>query len=104
MHSLFFHQLKVCEFSLEFHGNIQYYNQHSHMAQWQDNQFKLSRDTFPLETILSVVDFGKIYTLQWQNDLGGYRSPPTSSTSSKTIILVWHIFHNFSSPKLPGPF
>ena len=37
------------------------------MAWWQDDQFKICRDTFPLRTILSVVDFAENYTLQPQN-------------------------------------
>ena len=58
----------VCEFIPKFHGKFQYYIQHVHMAQWQDEQLKLCRDTFPLGTISSVVDFNENYTLQPQND------------------------------------
>ena len=39
------------------------------MARWQDEQFKLCRDMFPLGTILSMVDFAKNYTLQMQNEV-----------------------------------
>ena len=37
-------------------------------------------------------------------DPGGYWWPPTYSTGSKTVISVWQFFHNFSGPKLLGPF
>ena len=39
------------------------------MAWWQDEQFRICRDTFPLGTILSVVEFAKNYTLQPQNEI-----------------------------------
>ena len=39
------------------------------MEQWQDEQFKIFQDTFPLKTILSVVDFAENYTLQPQNEI-----------------------------------
>ena len=60
---LFFHEAHVCEFILEFRGKVQKYIQHVDMAQWQDDQFKICRDTFPLRKILSVVDFAENYTL-----------------------------------------
>lgn len=66
---LFLHQVQVYEFISEFHGKIQHYIQHVHMARWQDEKFKLCRDTFPLETILSVVEFAENYTLQPQNEI-----------------------------------
>lgn len=39
------------------------YVRHTHRAQWLDLEFKLCKDTFPLDTIISVVDFGENYTL-----------------------------------------
>ena len=39
------------------------------MAWWEYEQFRICRDTFPLETILSVVDFVENYTLQPQNEI-----------------------------------
>ena len=69
MPSFFVQQVHVCEFIPEFRGKIQYYIQHVHMARWQDEQFKLCRDTFPLGTILSVVDFAESYSLQLQNEI-----------------------------------
>ena len=61
--------MRVCEFIPYFRRKIQYNIQHVHMARWQDGQFKLCRDTFPLGTILSVVDFAKNYTLQLKNEI-----------------------------------
>ena len=54
------HQVQVREFISDFHGNIQQYIQHVDMARWQDEQFRICRDTFPLEAILSMVDLRKI--------------------------------------------
>ena len=61
--------MQVCDFILEFRGKIQQYIQHVDMARWQDEQFRICRDTFPLGTILSVVDFTENYTLQPQNEI-----------------------------------
>ena len=57
------HEVQECEFILEFCGNIQQYIQNVNMEWWKDEQFKICRDTFPLGTILSVVDFAENYTL-----------------------------------------
>ena len=51
------HQVQLCEFISDFHGKIQQYIQHVDIAWWQDEKFKIYRDTFPLGIILSVVDF-----------------------------------------------
>ena len=59
--------MQVCDFISEFRGNIQQYIQHVDMARWKDEKFRICRDTFPLKTILSVVDFVENYTLQPQN-------------------------------------
>ena len=40
-----------------------------HVACWQDENFRACRDTFPIGTILSVVDFVEKYTLQQQNEI-----------------------------------
>ena len=55
------------------------------MAQWQDEQFKLCRDTFPLGTILSVVDFVENYTLQPQNEI------QSQYYHSKQVSIMVHI-------------
>ena len=41
------------------------------MARWQDEQFRACRDTFPIGTILSVVDFAENYTLKPQKEIHG---------------------------------
>ena len=53
----------------EFFEKTQQYVKHVHVARWQDEQFRVCRDTFPIGTILSVVDFVENYTLQPQNTL-----------------------------------
>ena len=58
------------EFMKIFCENIIYeYTRHTHRAQRLDLQFKLCKDMFPLDTIVSVVDFAKNYTLQPQNEV-----------------------------------
>ena len=61
--------MKVCDFISEFRGKIQQYIKHVDMAWRQDEQFRICRDTFPLETILSVVEFVENYTLQPKNEI-----------------------------------
>ena len=61
--------MQVCDFISEFRGKIQQYIQHVDMARWQDEQFRISWDTFPLRRILSVVEFAENYTLQPQNEI-----------------------------------
>ena len=55
------------------------------MAQWQDEQFRICRDTFPLKTILSVVDFAENYTLQPQNEI------QSQYYHSEQVIIMVHI-------------
>ena len=53
----------------KFFEKTQQYAKHVHVARWQDEQFKACRDTFPIGTILSVVDIAENYTLQPQNEI-----------------------------------
>ena len=77
------------------------------MAQWQDEQFKLCRDTFPLGTILSVVDFAENYSLQPQNEIQSqyyhleqvsrmvhitYRHGPDSTEENHMILKESHFY------------
>ena len=63
-------KILVYEFMKIFHEKIIYeYVRHTHRARWLDLQFKLCKDTFPLDTIVSVVDFAENYTLQPQNEV-----------------------------------
>ena len=63
-------KIPMYEFINIFHEKIIYdYARHTHRAQWLDLQFKLCKDTFPLDTIVSVVDFTKNYTLKPQNEV-----------------------------------
>ena len=63
-------KIPVYEFMKIFCENIIYkYARHTHRARWLDLQFNLCKDTFPLDTIVTVVDFTKNYTLQPQNEV-----------------------------------
>ena len=63
-------KIPVYEFMNIFHEKIIYeYARHTHRDRWLDLQFKLCKDTFPLDTIVSVVDFIEKYTLQPQNEV-----------------------------------
>ena len=56
---------------------------HTHRVIWLDVQFKLCKDTFPLGTIVLVVDFTKNYTLKPQNEV-----QPMYYNSTKVSIFV----------------
>ena len=43
----------------ELFEKTQQYVKHVHVTRWQDEQFIACRDTFPIGTILSVVDFAE---------------------------------------------
>ena len=62
--------IPMYEFMKIFCENIIYeYARHTHKAQWLDLQFNFSKDTFPLDVIVSVVEFIENYTLQPQNEV-----------------------------------
>ena len=50
-------------------AEIYKYTKHSHKVQWQDLQFKKSREFFPPGTILSVIDFAENYTFVPQKEI-----------------------------------
>ena len=63
-------KISVYEFMKIFREKIIYeYARHTHRVRWLDLQFKLCKDTFPLDTIVLVVDFAENYTLQPQNEV-----------------------------------
>ena len=85
----------------EFYQKTEHYVQHVHVARWQDEQYRNCRDTFPLGTILSVVDFAENYTLQPQNEIQSqyyhsdqvsimvhitYRHGPESNNDKRIIL------------------
>ena len=53
----------------ELFEKTQQHVNHVHVARWQDEQFRVCKDTFPIGTILSVVDFAENYTLQPQKEI-----------------------------------
>ena len=55
------------------------------MAWSKDEKFRTCWDTFPLETILSVVEFEKNYTLQPQNEI------QSQYYHSEQVSMVVHI-------------
>ena len=57
------------------------------MARWQDEQFKICQDTFPLRKILSVVDFAENYTLQPQNEI------QSQYYHSEQVSIMVHIMY-----------
>lgn len=69
-----------------FHENIVYeYARYNHQACWLDSQFKLCKDTFPLHTIVSIVDFIENYTLQPQNEV---QSQYYNSTQVSIFVYI----------------
>ena len=81
--------------------------QGTHRDQWLDLQFKLCKDTFPLDTIVSVVDFTENYTLQPQNEVQAkyytsqqvsifvhitFMHSPTSTKDDRKILREYHFY------------
>ena len=77
------------------------------MTQWQDEQFKICRDTSPHGTIFSVVDFAENDTLQPQNEIRSqyyhldqvsimdhitYRDGPDSIEEKQVILKENHFY------------
>ena len=59
----------MIDFLRKFEAEIFKYTKHSHRAQWQDLQFKNSREIFPPVTILLVIDFAENYTFVPQKEI-----------------------------------
>ena len=83
------------------------YARHTHRARWLDLQFKLCKDTFPLDTIVSVVDFTENYTLQPRNEVQEkyytsqqvsifvhitFMHSPTSIEDDRKILREYHFY------------
>jgi hypothetical protein len=63
-------EVSIADFISDFKKNLFYeYARHSHKFQWLDQQFKMCKDSFPIGTIIFVVDFAENYTLQTQNEV-----------------------------------
>ena len=57
-------EINVACFILDFKTYIYYkYARHSHRFQWLDKKFRMCKETFPIGTIILVVDFYENYTL-----------------------------------------
>ena len=57
-------EISVASFISDFKTNLFYkYARHSHRYQWLDQQFRVCKETFPIDTIILVVDFSENYTL-----------------------------------------
>ena len=101
-------KIPVYEFMKVFREKIIYeYARHTHRARWLDLQFKLCKDTFPLDTIVSVVDFAENYTLQPQNEVQAkyytsqqvsifvhitFMHSPTSTEDDRKILREYHFY------------
>ena len=62
-------QVQVSVFIKEFIEKTCQYVQHVHLEQWQDEKFRICRDTFLRGTTFSFVYFAEIYTMQPQNEI-----------------------------------
>ena len=101
-------KILVYEFMKIFHEKIIYeYARHIHRARWLYLQFKLCKDTFPLDTIVLVVDFAKNYTLKPQNEVQEnyytsqyvsiffhitFMHSPTSIEDDRNILREYHFY------------
>ena len=83
------------------------YARHIHRDRWLDFQFNLCKDTFPLDTIVLVVDFVENYTLQPQNEVQEkyyssqyvsifvhitFMHSPTSTKDDRKILREYHFY------------
>ncbi|KAH9307176.1 hypothetical protein KI387_044391, partial [Taxus chinensis] len=62
-------EIPITTFMQSFQSLISPYIKHSHYVKWQATQFKTNRDTFPIGSILSVVDFAKNYSFSHQKEI-----------------------------------
>ena len=100
-------QVQVSVFVKEFIEKARQYVQHVHLAQWQDEKFRICRDSFPRGTILSIVDFAENYTLEPQNEIQShcyhsdqvslmvhitYRHGSNSSEEQREILKEYHFY------------
>ena len=98
----------VANFISDFKANIFYkYARHSNRSQWLDQQLRTCKETFPISTIILVVDFTENYTLQPQNETQSqyynsikisifvhitYRHAPNSVKDNQNIIREHHFY------------
>ena len=90
-----------------FFEKTQQYVNHVHVACWKDEKFIMCRDTFPIGTILSVVDFAENYTLQPQNEIQSqyyhsdqvnimvhitYRHGENNTEKKRVILKDYHFY------------
>ena len=59
------------------------------MEWWQDEEFRICRDTFPFGTILLVVDFAENYTLQRENEIKSQYYLRTGEHNGPYHVLTW---------------
>ena len=63
---------------------------HNYIAKWQAEQFKVSIDTFPPDSILSAVDFAENYTFQ------PYQEPQSMHWLQHQITILVHICYRWN--------
>ena len=91
----------------EFFEKTQQYVKHVHVACWKDEQFRACKDTFPVGTRLSVVEFAENYTLQPKNEIQSpyyhldqvsimvhitYRHGADSTEEKRVILKEYHFY------------
>ena len=83
------------------------YGKHSQYARSLDGQFRICKNTFPIGTILSFVDFAEKYTLALQDEVQPqyynsvqvtiyvhivYRHAPDSTEEDQKILREYHFY------------
>jgi hypothetical protein len=78
-----------------------------HVARWKDENFRICKDTFPVGTVLLVVDFAENYTLQLKNEIQSlyyhtvkvnimvhitYEHGPDSNEENSVILKEYHFY------------
>ena len=70
---------------------------HNYIAKWQAEQFKVSINTFPPDSILSAVDFAENYTFQ------PYQEPQSMHWLQHQITILVHICYRWNPLFLADP-
>lgn len=89
-------EIPIGKFMEDFQKLIQPYIQHSFFAKWQAQKFQTLRDTFPLGTILSVVDFIENYSFVHQKEI------QLEYYFSKQITIMVHVCYRHAQLELDG--
>ncbi|KAH9311061.1 hypothetical protein KI387_026096, partial [Taxus chinensis] len=89
-------EIPIATFMQSFRSLISPYIKHSHYSKWQATQFKTNRDTFPIGSILSVVDFAENYSFSHQKEI------QTQYYHTDQVTIMVQVFYRHAQLDLDG--